>query len=359
MTARIESPRDEDGFSEFVRFANRVHSGARAYWPALEAMEMPVLLGQSALAAGKSIRPFVARDGGEIVARVLAVVDPGYARRWGERLGHLTVFDALEGTHDAVRAMFDAACQWLRSEGAVAGRAGSYIPIDGPFVIDAYGELPEFLGRVNPAYYHALLKDAGFECEKGMVDYRIEVTPELVARYESALEAARRGGFEITPLKDLSPKRRVADFAPAFNEAFYNHWGYVALSDAEFEEFFALFEVLGGLETSVVAYRNGEVAATLMVIPEQSAMAQVQAGETLKDSERLNFLGIGVREFARGRGLNLAIASYAFLHLIRRGAKFLSYGMVLDDNWPSRRTGEKLGGRICSNYVAYRRNLSR
>ncbi|HYB91131.1 MAG TPA: hypothetical protein VEC38_08800 [Candidatus Binataceae bacterium] len=359
MTVRIESPRDGDGFAEFVRFADRAHAGALAYWPALDAIEMPVLLGQSALAAGKSMRPFVAREHGEIVARVLAVVDPAYADRWGERLGHLAVFDALAGTRDAVRAMLDAACEWLRSEGAIAARAGSYIPIDGPFVIDAYDELPEFLARVNPDYYHALLKDAGFETEKGMVDYRIEVTSELVARYESALEAARRGGFEITPLSEMSPERRTADFVPAFNEAFYNHWGFVAISEAAFSEFFALFEVLGGLDTSVVAYRDGEVAGTLIVVPEQSAMAQVQPGYTLKDSERVNFLGIGVREFARGRGVNLAMASYAYLKLIRRGAKFVGYGFVLDDNWPSRRTGEKLGGQICSNYVSYRRNFSR
>lgn len=359
MTVRIESPCDEDGFVEFVRFANRAHSGARAYWPAMEAIEMPVLLGQGALADGKSMRAFVARENGEIVARVLAFVDPAYARRWGERLGHLAEFDALAGTRDAVRAMLDAACEWLRSEGAVAARAGSYIPIDGPFVIDAYNELPEFLARVNPDYYHALLKRAGFECEKGMVDYRIEVTPELVARYESALEAARRGGLEITPLSALSPERRVADFAPAFNEAFYNHWGYVAISDAAFTEFFAMFELLGGLETSLVAYRDGEVVGTLIVVPEQSAMAQVQPGHALKDSERVNFLGIGVRKFARGRGVNLAMASYAYLHLISRGAKFVGYGFALDDNWPSRRTGEKLGGQVCSNYVAYRRNFLR
>jgi hypothetical protein len=31
--------------------------------------------------------------------------------------------------------------------------------------------------------------------------------------------------------------------------------------------------------------------------------------------------------------------------------------MVLDDNWPSRRTGEKLGAQVCANYLVYRRNF--
>ena len=50
--------------------------------------------------------------------------------------------------------------------------------------------------------------------------------------------------------------------------------------------------------------------------------------------------------------------SVAF-ELVRRGARFLSYTLVLDDNWPSRRTAEKLGAFVCASYVAYRRDLRR
>jgi hypothetical protein len=42
-------------------------------------------------------------------------------------------------------------------------------------------------------YYHSLLKDAGFETEKDSGDYKIEVTPELVSRYESAVKGGTKG----------------------------------------------------------------------------------------------------------------------------------------------------------------------
>jgi len=231
------------------------------------------------------------------------------------------MFEARRGTREAVKQMIDAACQWMQTQGADAARAGFLMPLDAPFVIDAYDVLPPPLVRHNPDYYHALLKDAGFECEKGMVDYRIEVTPELIARYRSALEAARRGGFEVIALADLPREKRVADFAPAFNEAFYNHWGYVAMPDAAFGEFFAMFEMMGsGLDTSAIAYRDGEPVGTVLVMPDQSALAALAPGRTLAEWEKVNFLGIGVRTPARGRGVNLAIASYAYIRLIERGA---------------------------------------
>jgi hypothetical protein len=53
--------------------------------------------------------------------------------------------------------------------------------------------------------------------------------------------------------------------------------------------------------------------------------------------------GIGVRDAARGQGVNYAMAGYSYLELVRRGWTHLSYTLVRDDNWPSRRTGERLG----------------
>jgi len=78
---------------------------------------------------------------------------------------------------------------------------------------------------------------------------------------------------------------------------------------------------------------------------------------TQAEAEKLNFLGIGVHESAHGKGVNIAMAAYSYLEPIKRGAKYLSYSLVLDDNWPSRRTAEKLGAFVCANYMVYRRNF--
>jgi hypothetical protein len=67
---------------------------------------------------------------------------------------------------------------------------------------------------------------------------------------------------------------------------------------------------------------------------------------------------IGVREPWRGQGLNLALAARSYLAMIQRGYKSASYTLVLDDNWPSRRTAEKLGGKVARNFVVYRRELA-
>lgn len=354
MSVRIETPGGEDALTEFVTFHEEVYAQRGAHWPAIVPFQVPILMGQSAWARDRTLRPFVAREGGRVVARVLAAVDRRYQRHWNEALGHLLMFEALPGAREATRTMIDAACEWLAQQGTTAARAGMGM-LDFAFAVDDYDTLPPSFLRQNPSYYHALLKDAGCEAEKGLVDYRIRVTPELIARWESALEATRRAGFDLVPLKDVPASLRVADFTDLWNDAFSSHWGWTPFTEGEMGQVLESFAPFGMSETSLLAYRDGMPCGGLWVTPDTSFMAVRTPGRELRDEEKVNFLGIGVRESARRQGLNLGMASHAYLELARRGYRYVSYTLVLDDNWPSRRTAEKLGAEVCASYVVYRR----
>ena len=358
MSITIQVPEGEEALTDFLSFRDQVYLDRPVRWPTIVPMQLPMLLGKGPFAEGRMFRPLLALDDGHPVARALAVVDDRYNAHWHERLGHLNLFEALAGAREATRVMADAACSWLREHGVNGARAGFHLG-ELPFVTDDYDSLPPIILRHNPAYYHALLKDAGFETEKGLVDYKIEVTPDLVGKWEASVEGARRAGYEITPLRDVPQGRRLPDFTDTWNDAFSAHWGATPLSEGEFGDFFALLGPFGMLDTSVIAYRDGAPVGVLWVAPEAASLGALATGRPLREDEKLNFLGIGVRSSDRGRGVNMAMASYSFLELVRRGATWVSYTLVLDDNWPSRRTGEKLGGFVCANYVVYRRSFGR
>ncbi len=360
-TPHIETPHDRGAFSEFAEFHDHVYESREVRWHGSTRLEIAVLAGESPFNQDRVVRPFVARVGGNIVARVLAVMDSRYNHHWHDQLGHLCWFEALPNTREEVQRLLDDACAWLKGQGAVAARIGHGM-LEFPFVIDAYEALPPNALRQNPAYYHALLKEAGCETEKGFVDYKVAVRPELISRWERMLDAARRGGYDIVPLRDIPEERRVCEFTATFNETFSAHWGWTPYSEAELAALLHAMTRVGILDTSVIAYHGDEPAGMLLVVPEHSGDALLKPGHVLRDEERLNILAIGVREPARGRGVNLGMAAYGFLELVRRGAMHrgathLSYTLVLDDNWPSRRTAEKLGAFVHANYVAYRRNF--
>ena len=356
MAIKVEVPEGEDALTELLVFHDRVYESRAARWQEIVPFHLPVLLGTSPFNVGRTVRPFVARENGDVVVRAVALLDERYNRHWNERLGHIIFFEALPETRAATRLVLDAACAWLEEQGCVAARAG-FGMLEMMFNTDAHDVLPPSFLRQNPAYYHALLEDAHFETEKGAVDYKIKVRPELTARWEGALAAAQRDGFEIVPLRDVPESRRVREFNDTWQEAFASHWGITPGTEEEYAEIFAALEPTGMLDTSVLAYRDGRPVGCLWVAPETSFLAATAPGREIRPDEKLNFLGIGVLAPARRRGVNLAMAAYGFLELVRRGATHLSYTFVLDDNWPSRRTAEKLGAEVCASYVAYRRNF--
>jgi hypothetical protein len=359
MGITIEQPTTAEELTQFVEFADVANAGRSAYWPALAAVVLPLLQGTGPSAEGRTIMPLVARDDGRIVARAAAVVDQRYIELWDEPLGHVAMFEALPGSTHATCVLMNGACDWLRAQGMTAARAG-FGPgeMDSAFVIDEYDLLPPMLGlRQNPAHYHALLKEARFETERAMVDYKIAVTAELVECWKQMLDGARHGGYRIASLREVPTERRAPEFGATFNDAFRSHWGMSPITEAEFAENFEMAELTGLLDVSMLAYSGDDPVGVIIAMPELSMLATLAPGRELSDAERLNFLAIGVRDVARGRGVNLAMAARCFLELVARGATHVSYTGVMDDNWPSRRTAEKLGASVCANYVVYRRRL--
>ncbi|MBY0280227.1 hypothetical protein K2Z84_33260 [Candidatus Binatia bacterium] len=358
MAIVVESPERREDLVALIRLHEAVYAGRRARWGPEQSIELPLLTGESPFAADRRLRPFVARENGRPAARAVAVVDERYRQHWHENIGHVVLFEALPGARDAATAVLEAACAWLAREGVSAARAGFGV-FDFPFVTDAYDPLPPSVLRHNPPEYHAMLQAAGFAPERRFVDYKITVTPALRARWEAMVDAGRRAGFDLVWLRDVPLERRAPDLHLVWDDAFRAHWGYTPFSEDELSLVIASLTPAGMLDCSVLAYRDGEPVGALWLVPETSAYAVLSPGHQLAADERLNTLAIAVREPARRQGVNLAIAARGYLELVRRGARFLSYTLVLDDNGPSRRTAEKLGATVCAHYVAYRRELRR
>ena len=350
---QIERAEGPDAIAEFVALHERVYATRPAHWHA-SPLQLPLLLGQTPITAERELVPFVARERGEVVARACAAVDRPYLAHWKDDVGHILMFEALPEAREGARAVLDAACVWLAERGMRAARNGFGL-FDMPYNTDAYEVLPPSMLRQNPPQYHALIKRGGFETEQGFVDYAAEATPELRERWQRALLGAQKSGFEVVPLRDWPAEQRASDLSEIWNECFASHFGWSPLGP----EATALF-VAGespALDTSVFALSEGRPVGFCFVIPDDPSHAGFAAGRVQLPAEKLNLLAIGVRQAARGRGLNYAMAGAAFLELVRRGWTHVSYTLVLDDNWPSRRTGEGLGASLCANYVAYRREL--
>ncbi|MGO9602836.1 MAG: hypothetical protein ACLQAT_05435 [Candidatus Binataceae bacterium] len=358
----VEQISTRDALEEFARLPYQIYAGRDAWWPPDVQNEVDFLMRRTASAAYLDIGGFCARRGDHMIARVTAVVNNRYNAHWNERLGHLIHFEALDDEDDAVLAMLDAASDWLQARGMTAVRSGFAAFLDYPYVIGNYGRLPSFLLRGNPPYYHCYFKDAGFETEKGQLDYTAPLSSENLARYRDILEAIRRQPVTIQSWRQYGFLAAIDGWTDVTNAAFARHWGWNPVTRAEVRPMLMSLGDTAVADLSMIATTGGDVVGAVFAVPDWSTMlARVRRGVKL-DPERGGgtrgaLINIGVIESARGRGIALAMTARSFLTMAQQGMQYAGYTLVLDDNWASRRTAESVGAHITDNFVTYRRNL--
>src|SRR5271167_2118781 len=77
---KTEFPEGKDALSEFVLFRDRVYENRSIRWPANLANGLALLMRESAGSEDRTFCPIVVRDGADIVARTVAVLDTRYNR---------------------------------------------------------------------------------------------------------------------------------------------------------------------------------------------------------------------------------------------------------------------------------------
>jgi GNAT superfamily N-acetyltransferase len=357
---------------EFERYAHFGHEVYRdnPYWVPHDAQFLVSLLsGESAHGPHSRVRAFWVEEDDRLRATLTVVVHELYNRHWDERMGHLLFFEALPGQDDAVQTLMQAACEWLRAHGCHAARLSILLGWQIPLTIDAYDAVPTVFHTYNPAYYHSYVKNAGFQTERGAVQYQIRFTPELADRYRQMVARAASEGVNVRSLDFDRLDAETALLIELYNETFAAHWGANPMTQPIMEGLTHGLKDFLIADFIRIAEVDGQAVGFVYALPDLNQAFHRLRGEVVEEhlTELQQYLQeidhgvlliIGVRPPYRGRGINLALAAQSYLAMIERGYTTASYTIVLDDNWPSRRTAEKLGGKVTRNYIVYRKELA-
>ena len=359
---RIEQASTRESFEQFARLPLQVYRERDAWWAPDLQNEIDLLSGHTLITAYLDLCPICAWRDDRLVARVSAVVNYRYNEHWNEKLGQLIHFEALPDEDRAVSALLEEAVNWLARRGMKGARSGFAAFLDYPYAIDGYGDLPSFLMRGNSDCYHRYFKNARFFTEKGQVDYTAPLTPEILLRYRHMIEAGERSGAEFKTWREYGLMSAIDVWTDVTNQAFAKHWGWNPITRAEVRP---MLLPLGGTlvpDLSVIATIEGRPVGAVFSVPDLSGvLVQTRPGVKLRPERgggsRGALINIGVLESVRSKGIARAMAARSFETMARHQMRFAGYTLVLDDNWPSRRTAESLGANVTGNFVTYRRDF--
>ncbi len=317
---------------------------------------------------------FLARRGGQVVGRIAAVKDPHYNEFHGTNEGFFGLFECVNDAGVA-RALFDAAAQWLRAKGfvKVLGPMNFSTNHECGLLVEGFDTPPAIMTTYNLPYYAALIEANGFTKAMDLWSWELSSSappPEKVARIAEKIR--QREGITVRAVKLKDFEKEVALIRDIYNDAWEKNWGFVPMTDHEFDHLARDMKPIVRPELLLIAEVKGEPVAFSMTIPDANEAIKAANGRLTtfglpiglaklllasRKIRRLRLVTLGTKQGYRRRGLD------AILYLdTLRTARQLGYeggeiSWTLETNHLVNRAIESMGGKRSKTHRIFERAL--
>lgn len=273
---------DRGSLRKFVGFPDELYRGCPQYVPALHSDQMRTLT-KSAPLKYCTMKMWLAFDGGRVVGRICAFVNPRYNERYGTRRARFGWFDVIDD-FEAARLLVDTAIAWAKEEGMNEIHGPLFFNTLGKqgMLIEGFGNVPPFNCIYNYPYYRDFVERMGFRKECDWVQYRLPVNQRIPEKTRRMAEIVRdRYRLRFGNLDEIKKhKELVKFFFRVYNEAFAsNVYNFIPFTDEEIaEEAASVIPVLSGRTSSLILDPAGKMAAFGIVFPSMSKALQRARG---------------------------------------------------------------------------------
>ena len=318
---------------------------------------------------------FLARDGREVVGRVAAILNHAHNRAHDENVAFFGFFEAVN-RQDVARALLAAAEDWARERGvdAVRGPANPSTNYECGLLVEGFDRPPVLMMTYNPAWYADLIEGAGYVKAKDLYAYYSPVHDASLQRLQKlGARAEKRNPGLTTRSADLRNfDQEVALIKELYNAAWEKNWGFVPVSDAEFDALAGELKDLVHPDLVRIASIDGEPVGFILTVPDWNPVLKDIGGAlwrhpiklirhllfTKAESlEGIRLILLGMREGYRNRGIEALLFANGIEVALRAGYKWCEYSWILEDNERTKRAVRLMGGELYKVYRMYERAL--
>lgn len=361
----------------FVRFPWKVQGKDPAWVPPL-VMDRKDFLNQKKhpFFEHGSAQLLLARQGGEIVGRILVSDDPRYNETHGSNLGCFGMFECIDDQQVA-SALLDAAARWARAKGRdqILGPIDYSTNYQCGLLIDGFETPPRIMMNHNPRYYAGLLEGWGLEKAKDLWSWWVtdEIDPPERWRRVSKL-AQKRYGYTIRHVNMKDYDNEVARIKQIYNNAWEDNWGFVKMTDKEFDHLAKDMKLLVVPELLMIAEsEDGRAIGFSMSLPDiNEALKHLSNGRLTtfglpiglgkliyhqKRIKTIRLLTLGVLSAYRRRGITEAMILKTWDDGTAMGYNSAEMGWTLEDNTLINKPIAALGSERYKTYRLYQRAI--
>ncbi|MBX7168034.1 MAG: hypothetical protein K1X74_16990 [Pirellulales bacterium] len=311
---------------------------------------------------------FLARRAGVPVGRILVSDDPRYNEQHGTNLGCFGMFECIDDVHVA-RALIEQATNWLRARGrtAVMGPIDYSTNYPCGLLIEGFSTPPRVMMNHHRPYYAALLEACGLSKAKDTFAWWFEDPHDMVAAWrEKAQKITARFGVTVRNIRMNDFDNEMARCKQLYNEAWSTAWGFVKMTDVEFEHLGKSLKLIAVPEMVKIAEVEGRPVGITITLPDINEAIRPLNGRLTNWGLPINLVRflwnqrkikagrlcvLGVLEGFRRRG----VPEMMILDTLDYGKNQLKYtgaelGWTLEDNDLINRLIERTGAQKYKRY---------
>src|SRR5690606_5052883 len=263
---------DRADLNRFIRFPWRIYANDPVWVPPLLSDLKTVLdRRRHPFHQHADVEYFLARRGDEVVGRIAAIVNHRHNEFHEERTGFFGFFECIDDA-DVAGALLETAEAWLRERGMerVYGPESFSTNEESGLglLVDGFDKPPVIMMAHTPPYYPKLVEGAGYVKAKDLLAYWLDDQrpPERLVRGVERLRQAERVKLRTLNLKDFAGE--VARIKDIYNSAWERNWGFVPMTDAEFDHLARQLRPVVNPRLCAIAEVDGEPVGFALALPE-------------------------------------------------------------------------------------------
>ena len=316
---------------------------------------------------------FLARRNGEVVGRIGATVNHLYNEFHEAKTGYFAFFESIDDV-EVARALLDTAFEWNAQRGMTLLMGPMNWSTNEEFcspgvLIEGFDTTPAVLMGHTPPYYSRLLEECGFSKSKDLLCYWLQGNepPERLVKGVARIKKAQNIVIRSLNMKDMDGE--IARIKEIYNAAWERNWGFVPMTEAEFEHMAKSIKPIINPNLCQLAEIDGKPVGFILELPDYNKAFKHMNGRMFpigwakflwhkRKIDSVRVITLGVTPAQRGKGIESMLMVSLYLEGLKHGFPRGECSWILEDNLPMRHAMERSGAYVYKTYRVYEKLIA-
>ena len=359
----------KENLDDFIKLPYSLYSRDPFYVPPLVSEIKKQFSDKNPFFLHATVKYFLAKKDGRTAGRIVAIVNRRHIEFHNERAGFFGFFES-SNDQTVASALLDWVAEIFRKSDmdVMRGPMNFSTNEECGLLIEGFNKFPLLMTPYNPSFYADLMEGYGMTKSKDLYAYILDVPEELPQKILRVAGIAAKHGVTVRPLNKNSFVSEMKIFKDVYNSAWEKNWGFIPLTDEEVTYLAEMLEKIVVPELTLIAEKDKEPVGFIGLLPDFNFVLKHMNGKIgplsiakalyySKKIKDLRLLLLGIKSEYRNKGIDALLFREGFKGVKRGGYKRVEFSWILEDNIPTQRLVEMIGGKLYKKYRIYEKRL--